>query len=85
MSARLESNVLRVINPHFVSTKDTFAKQNLIKAVELIGKAVQPSHMQQDAFIFTRRGDLLKHMQVKILLKKILSVRLLNKKVKGFK
>ncbi|XP_047135268.1 maestro heat-like repeat-containing protein family member 1 isoform X1 [Hydra vulgaris] len=63
VSARLESNILRVINPHFASTKDSVAKQNLIKAVELIGKAVQPSHMQQDGFVFTRRGDLLKHMQ----------------------
>ena len=62
--SRLEANVLRVINPHLMSAKDANVKQNLIRAVELIGKAVQPKHVQRDDFIFTRRSELLKHMKV---------------------
>ena len=60
----MESNVLRVINPHFATVRDNNVKQNLIRAVQLIGKAVQPSHIQREDFLFTRRSDLLKHMQV---------------------
>ena len=62
--SRLEANVLRVINPHLTSAKDASVKQNLIRAVELIGKAVQPKHVQREDFIFTRRSELLKHMKV---------------------
>lgn len=43
-------------------------KQNLIRAVELIGKAVQPKHVQRDDFVFARRADLLKHMKVSVAL-----------------
>ena len=63
VTSRLEASVLRVINPHFTTVRDSIVKQNLIRAVELIGKAVQPSHLQKTDFIFKRRGDLLKHMQ----------------------
>ncbi|XP_066933993.1 maestro heat-like repeat-containing protein family member 1 [Clytia hemisphaerica] len=61
--SRLEANVLRVINPHLTSAKDSSVKQNLIRSVELIGKAVQPKHVQREDFVFTRRGELLKHMK----------------------
>lgn len=64
MCSRLEASVLRVINPHFSTIKDSNVKQNLIRAVELIGKAVQPKHVQRDDFVFARRADLLKHMKV---------------------
>lgn len=63
VSARLESNVMRVINPHFTTVRDNNVKQNLIRAVELIGRAVQPNHLQSENYVFTRRTDLLKHME----------------------
>lgn len=62
--SRLEGNVWRVVSPYFNSVKDISVKHNLIRTVELIGKAVQPNHIQSDEFVFQKRGDLLRHMQV---------------------
>lgn len=56
---------MRVINPHFTTVRDNNVKQNLIRAVELIGRAVQPNHLQSENYVFTRRTDLLKHMEVR--------------------
>ena len=39
-------------------------KQNLIRAVDLIGKSLHPNHLQTADFVFQKRGDLLAHMQV---------------------
>lgn len=39
-------------------------KQNLIRTVELIGKALHPDHLKANDFIFSKRADLLGHMQV---------------------
>lgn len=38
-------------------------KQNLIRAVDLVGKALHPSHLQTNDFVFQKRSDLLIHMQ----------------------
>ena len=38
-------------------------KQNLIRAVDLIGRSMHPDHLQA-AHTFTSRGDLLSHMIV---------------------
>ena len=39
-------------------------KQNLIRATELIGKALEPGRLQQPEFIFTKRKELINHMLV---------------------
>lgn len=39
ISSRVEANILTNINPHFANVKDTSVKQNLIRAVDLIGKS----------------------------------------------
>ena len=38
-------------------------KQNLIRAVELIGKAMHPEHLQSN-HSFSQRSDLVVHMEV---------------------
>eukprot|EP00118_Oscarella_pearsei_P020078 m.216312 g.216312 ORF g.216312 m.216312 type:complete len:1058 (+) comp39860_c0_seq3:99-3272(+) len=66
ITSRIEVNILRSINPHFTNVKDTSVKQNLIRAVDLVGKALHPSHLQTTDFVFQKRADLLGHMQVYI-------------------
>ena len=39
-------------------------KQNLIRATELIGKALEPNRLQQPEFVFTKRQELVNHMLV---------------------
>jgi hypothetical protein len=63
ITSRIEVNILRSINPHFANVKDTSVKQNLIRAVDLIGKSLHPNHLQTTDFVFQKRGDLLVHMQ----------------------
>ncbi|XP_019641769.1 PREDICTED: maestro heat-like repeat-containing protein family member 1 isoform X1 [Branchiostoma belcheri] len=62
VTSRIESSILRSMNPHFSNVKDPSVKQNLIRAVELIGKALHPSHLNA-LFEFSRRGELITHMQ----------------------
>ncbi|CAH1269548.1 MROH1 [Branchiostoma lanceolatum] len=62
VTSRIESSILRSMNPHFSNVKDPSVKQNLIRAVELIGKALHPSHLNA-VFEFSRRGELITHMQ----------------------
>ena len=45
--------------------QDTGVKQNLIRTVELIGKALHPDHLKNKDFVFSKRADLLGHMQVR--------------------
>lgn len=51
----------------FIRVKDRIVKQNLIRAVELIGQAMHPSHLKTN-FSFSQRNGLLQHMKVGILL-----------------
>ena len=77
MTSRLETNVLRVVNPHLATVRDGSVKQNLIRSIDLIGKALQPSHVTTN-FVLTKRGDLLKHMQVSHVCIAIFSLRTLG-------
>ena len=52
VSSRLDNNVMRVINPYLTSVRDGNVRLNVIRAVELIGRALQPSHMQEEDFVF---------------------------------
>eukprot|EP00117_Sycon_ciliatum_P004055 scpid12251/ scgid8580/ HEAT repeat-containing protein 7A len=63
ITSRVEVNILRCINPHFANVRDTGVKQNLIRTVELIGKALHPDHLKNKDFVFSKRADLLGHMQ----------------------
>ncbi|CAH1780505.1 unnamed protein product, partial [Owenia fusiformis] len=60
--SRMEASILRSIDPHFSHIKDTSVKQNLIRTVQLIGKALHVDHLQT-AYSFTKRKGLLTHMQ----------------------
>ena len=46
--------------------QDTVVKQNLIRTIDLIGKALHPDHLKTDGFIFGKRGDLINHLLVSI-------------------
>ena len=37
-------------------------KQNLIRTIELIGRALHPDHLKSTDFIFSKRGDLINHL-----------------------
>ncbi|KAK6184716.1 hypothetical protein SNE40_007128 [Patella caerulea] len=60
--SRMEATILRTISPYFQNVKDTSVKQNLIRTVEQIGKALHPDHLEQQ-YNFTTRGDFLSHLQ----------------------
>jgi hypothetical protein len=60
--SRVEVNILRSINPHFNKIRDTVVKQNLIRTIDLMGRALHPDHLKKDDFIFSKRGDLLNHL-----------------------
>ncbi|XP_074645058.1 maestro heat-like repeat-containing protein family member 1 [Tubulanus polymorphus] len=60
--SRIEASILRTIDPQFTSVKDSCVKQNLIRAVELIAKALHPSHLQM-AHNFTKKSDLLTYLE----------------------
>ncbi|CAI8027044.1 Maestro heat-like repeat-containing protein family member 1 [Geodia barretti] len=62
ITSRIEVNILRSINPHFNKIRDTVVKQNLIRTIDLIGRALHPDHLKKDDFIFSKRGDLLNHL-----------------------
>ncbi|KAJ7383167.1 Mroh1p [Desmophyllum pertusum] len=62
VTSRLETSIFRVISRHYSNVKDVHVKQNLIRATGLIGKALEPSRLQQPEFIFTKRKELINHM-----------------------
>lgn len=63
ITSRIEVNILASINPHFANVRDTVARENLIRCVDLIGQALHPSHLKTDTpFVLNRRGDLLQHL-----------------------
>ena len=39
-------------------------KQNLIRTIDLIGKALHPDHLKSTEFVFSKRGDLINHLLV---------------------
>ena len=39
-------------------------KQNLIRTIDLIGRAVHPDHLKNDEFVFLGRKDLIEHLLV---------------------
>lgn len=39
-------------------------KQNLVRTIDLIGRALHPDHLKQTDFIFQKRGDLISHLLV---------------------
>jgi hypothetical protein len=63
ITSRIEVNILSAINPHFSNVRDNSVKENLVRCVDLIGKALHPDHLKTDKFIMHRRGDLLGHMR----------------------
>ena len=40
-------------------------KQNLIRTIDLIGRAVHPDHLKISDFIFNGRSDLVNHLLVR--------------------
>ncbi|XP_067055526.1 maestro heat-like repeat-containing protein family member 1 [Acropora muricata] len=62
ITSRLETSIFRVISRHYTNVKDVHVKQNLIRATELIGKALEPSRLQQPEFVFTKRQEFVNHM-----------------------
>eukprot|EP00055_Hartaetosiga_balthica_P017962 m.125831 g.125831 ORF g.125831 m.125831 type:complete len:1630 (-) comp9433_c5_seq1:159-5048(-) len=63
ITSRIEVNILSSILPHFTNVKDTLVKENLIRCVELIGKALRPDRLKSDSFVLHRRGELIQFMQ----------------------
>lgn len=45
-------------------SQDTAVKQNLIRTIDLIGKALHPDHLKSNDFVFSKRGDLINHLLV---------------------
>ncbi|KAI6647039.1 Maestro heat-like repeat-containing protein family member 1 isoform X2 [Oopsacas minuta] len=64
--SRIEVTIIRNINPHFNNIKDPAVKHSLIKTIELIGRALHPSHLGENTCDFTHRMDLIKHLQTYI-------------------
>jgi len=40
-------------------------KQNLIRTIDLIGKALHPDHLKNSDFVFSKKGDLINHLLVR--------------------
>ncbi|OWF48217.1 Maestro heat-like repeat-containing protein family member 1 [Mizuhopecten yessoensis] len=60
--SRMEATILRGIQPYFANVKDMGVKQNLIRTVDLIGKALHPDHLKSQ-YNFSNRGEFLNHLQ----------------------
>ena len=60
--SRIEVTIMRSINPHFNNIKDPAVKQSLIKTIELIGRALHPSHLGENTCEFSHRSELTKHL-----------------------
>ena len=37
-------------------------KQNLIRTIDLIGRALHPDHLKNNEFVFSKRADLVNHL-----------------------
>lgn len=37
-------------------------KQNLIRTIDLIGRALHPDHLKNGEFVFSKRADLINHL-----------------------
>ncbi|KAL3859489.1 hypothetical protein ACJMK2_009708 [Sinanodonta woodiana] len=60
--SRMEATILRSLIPHFVNVKDTSVKTNLIRTVDLIGKALHPDHLEKQ-YNFSNRIEFINHLQ----------------------
>ncbi|XP_041376876.1 maestro heat-like repeat-containing protein family member 1 [Gigantopelta aegis] len=60
--SRMESTILRTIEPYFKNVRDPQVKQNLIRTCDLIGKALHPDHLEQP-YKLTTQADFLAHLQ----------------------
>lgn len=49
----------------FSPLQDTVVKQNLIRTIDLIGRALHPDHLKKTDFVFSKRGDLISHLLVR--------------------
>ncbi len=47
---------------HSTHFQDTIVKQNLIRTIDLIGRALHPDHLKNKDFVFSKRGDLINHL-----------------------
>lgn len=56
-------HVMASILPHFTKIKETLVKENLIRCVDLIGKALHPSHLKGESVSLHRRGELIGFME----------------------
>eukprot|EP00049_Salpingoeca_infusionum_P022643 m.7920 g.7920 ORF g.7920 m.7920 type:complete len:1638 (-) comp5302_c0_seq1:139-5052(-) len=61
--SRIEVNILAAILPNLGNAKFNEVKENLVRCVELVGKALHPSHLKNETVVLQRRGELLDHMQ----------------------
>jgi len=55
--ARLDAHIFATMEGHLKAAKATSVKENIIKSIDLIGKALHPEHLQEP-FTFKRRDDL---------------------------
>nr|XP_022339324.1 maestro heat-like repeat-containing protein family member 1 isoform X2 [Crassostrea virginica] len=60
--SRMEATILRSITPHFANVKDTSVKTNLIRTLDLIGKALHPDHLKTQ-YNFSNREEFINHME----------------------
>eukprot|EP01104_Vermistella_antarctica_P007673 TRINITY_DN1880_c0_g3_i1.p1 TRINITY_DN1880_c0_g3~~TRINITY_DN1880_c0_g3_i1.p1 ORF type:complete len:1673 (+),score=516.54 TRINITY_DN1880_c0_g3_i1:168-5186(+) len=59
ITSRLEVHLLAHLVPLMKAAKSNEVKEASIKAIDLIGKTVHPSHLHSDEFTFKRRDDLI--------------------------
>ena len=59
ITSRIEISILNNLKPIMISTKSLVTKECLIKTIDLIGKAMHPSHLKKE-FIFKPKEDLIK-------------------------
>ncbi|EGD80633.1 hypothetical protein PTSG_01221 [Salpingoeca rosetta] len=63
INSRIEVHVMSNILPHFERVRETLVKENLIRCVELIGKALHPSHLKGEKVSLHRRSELIAFME----------------------
>ena len=56
---------LYMFGVHVFPLQDTVVKQNLIRTIDLIGRALHPDHLKRTDFVFSKRGDLITHLLVR--------------------
>ena len=50
--------------PSHTHTQDTTVKQNLIRTIDMIGRALHPDHLKTHDFVFRKQCDLITHLLV---------------------